>query len=170
MKVRDSRGRVWRVSRRWLPWRRRGDFSDSADGLELLDADADDPIGCVIWLVGLVLVVPTLLLVAIGLAFSIIELALLVVLLPFAVFGRILFGRHWHVEVRHGFERIWETDAGNWGASREAIAANAELLRRDEHPAQRLVPEPAPAGRPAGRRAGPGGRHARRDRPRGEDA
>ncbi|WP_185996070.1 hypothetical protein [Nocardioides campestrisoli] len=140
MKVVDAHGQVWRVSRRWVPWRRRGEFSDSADGLDFLDAEPDNPIGCLLWLVGLVVAIPTLTVMLIGLTFTVVELVLLAVLLPFAILGRVLFGRHWYVEVRHGFERVWEAEAGDWAASREEIHANADRLRRGDHPVQ-LLPD-----------------------------
>lgn len=159
MRIEDADRRVWRVTRRWVPWRRRGELSEHGELPSLLDGDADDPIGCAVWLIGLVITLPLLVLTLVALAFSVVELLLLAVLLPFAVLARVVFGRRWHVEVRHGFERVWEAEVGTWAESREAIAAQVELLRRGEHPAQELVAPEAPK---APGPTGPGGRRARR--------
>ncbi|GGD15011.1 hypothetical protein [Nocardioides daphniae] len=165
MKVTDPHGRVWRVSRRWVPWRRRGELSDHGELPSLLDGDADDPIGCAVWLVGLVITLPLVVLTLAALAFSLVELLLLAVLLPFAVLARVAFGRRWHVEVRHGFERVWEAEAGTWSDSRVAIAAQGEHLRRGEHPAQAMVAVPTPRVKRSDRV--PGGKRARRKEPDG---
>jgi hypothetical protein len=132
VKVRDSSGDVWRVSRRWMPWRRRTGDLDLGPGADLAGSGGDDPISFVIALVGLVLMVPFVII----FAFTLLEVAVLLLLLPLAVLGRVLFGRHWHVEVRAGFERVWETEAGDWATSRRVIVDVADQLRRDEHPAQ----------------------------------
>ena len=54
--------------------------------------------------------------------------------LPFAVLGRVCLGRHWVVEVRAGFQPVWETDAGGWGESRAAIEELGVALGRGDYP------------------------------------
>lgn len=138
MKVVDPQGRTWRVSRRWMPWRRKarmGDWSELPSGSSL----GDDPISLLIGIVLFVLIIPVLLL-AILVA---IELLILLLLLPFAILGRVLFGRHWRVEVREGWTFAWETEAGGWTQSGQAIEHIAEGLRLGMPPWQAAHPRPA---------------------------
>jgi hypothetical protein len=124
VKVTDPAGNTWRVSRRWVPWRRRlkGALDDAPD----LPSLGDDPISMVLGVVFLVIAIPFLVLAVVaGL-----ELLLLVLVLPFAVLGRVLFGRHWHVEVRRGFTVEHEVDGGGWRSSATMIQDLAEQLRQ----------------------------------------
>ncbi|UMG93328.1 hypothetical protein [Nocardioides sp. TF02-7] len=131
MKVRSPDGRTWRVSRRWVPWRRRlkGALDSAPD---LPSGLGDDPVSAIIGLVFLVILLPFLLLVLVaGL-----ELLVLLVVMPFAVGARIVLGRHWYVEVRRGWTPYLEEEAGDWQASGVLIHDLAARLERGD------VPEP----------------------------
>lgn len=135
VKVRDPQGQTWRVTRRWVPWRRR--LKGSLDALPDLPGGTslgDDPVSLVIGLVLLVLLLPFLLL---GLVAGL-ELLLLLAVFPFALLGRVLLGRHWTVEVRRGFRPFWEQEAGDWQASGVRIHEVADAIRRGDPPAQTL--------------------------------
>ena len=95
MKVVDPQGGTWRVSRRWVPWRRRLRVDGGPDipgGGNL----GDDPISLIIGLILFILVLPFLVIAGIAL----LEMLLLLLLVPFVIAGRILFGRQWRIEVR----------------------------------------------------------------------
>lgn len=135
MKVTDPDGQDWRVSRRWVPWRQRlRDVSDLA-----LDAtpDVDDlVVGIAIWLV--VLTIAVLAPVVFSILFLPIEFVALVIVLPLAVLGRVLFGRKWHVELRRGWSPWTEVMAGDWRASGLTIHQVADAVRRGEVPPRTL--------------------------------
>ena len=134
VKVRDPQEQTWRVTRRWVPWRRRLKGSlDSAPDLGV-GSLGDDPISAVIAVVALVVLIPFLLLAVVaGL-----ELLLVLLVLPFAVLGRVLFGRHWTVEVRRGWRPWWETLAGDWQASGTRIHDLTAAIARGDVPPQTL--------------------------------
>jgi len=133
VKVTDPSGHTWRVTRRWVPWRRR--LKGALDAVpDLPGGLGDDPISLVIGLVCLVILLPFLLLALVaGL-----ELLLVLLVLPFALVGRVLFGRHWHVELRRGFEPWWEVEAGDWQASAVRIHEVADAVRRGVLPERTL--------------------------------
>ncbi|MCD4524562.1 hypothetical protein [Nocardioides sp. cx-173] len=133
MKVKDPTGQTWRVTRRWVPWRRRlkGALSDLPSGPGL----GDDPVSMVIGLVFLVVMIPFLILVLV----AALELLLLLLVVPFALLGRALFGQHWTVEARHGFHIWYEEPAGDWQSSGIRIHALADDLRRGEIPVSNVV-------------------------------
>jgi len=141
VKVKDPQGRTWRVSRRWVPWRRRlkGWVENAPD----MPALGDDPISLVIGLVLLVLLLP---LVVVALVAAL-ELLLLLLVLPFAVLLRVVLGRHWTVETRWDFHLWWEGPGGTWRESRAAIAEVAEAIQRGEVPLSNIR-EPRPPGSP----------------------
>lgn len=134
MKVEDSSGQAWRVTRRWVPWRRRLSARDADFAPEVPGGLGDDLFSAIIFVVFLVLAIPFVLL-ALLVA---VELLLLLLLLPFAVLGRIVLGRHWHVELRRGFSPWWEVEAGDWRASGLKIHEVADLVRRGETPERTL--------------------------------
>ena len=147
MKVEDPQGRTWRVSRRWLPWRRKahiGQWGDVPGGGGL----GDDPISMIIGIFLLILLIPFMILAI----FVALEMLLLVLLLPFAILGRMLLGRHWRVEVRERWAFAWETEAGDWARSGRAIEHIAEGLRQGMPPWQAADPVVSqglpPQGRP----------------------
>lgn len=134
MKVRDHTGQTWRVTRRWVPWRRKmRSVLDAAPDLPIARL-GDDPISMVIGLLLLVLMIPFLILLLIaGL-----ELLLLLLVLPFAILGRMIFGRHWHVEARKGFQPWFEVSAGPWGQTRTRIHDIAAAIERGDLPPQNI--------------------------------
>ncbi|TCJ22729.1 hypothetical protein [Nocardioides jejuensis] len=141
MKVTDPSGQTWRVSRRWVPWRRRF-RSDDDIPLGWLDptraADVDDlVIGLVVLIVVLVLLVlaPILLVVF----FAAFELLLLLALLPLVILLRVMFGMSWTIEVRRGFTPWAERETGDWAESRMAIHRAADAIRQGDLP-PRTIP------------------------------
>ncbi|MFC5012071.1 hypothetical protein [Nocardioides plantarum] len=135
MKVSDPTGQVWRVRRRWVPWRRRltGWLSDSWGWASL----GDDPISLIVFVV---IGIPVLVITAIAFA----ELLLLLLLLPFVLLGRVLLGRHWTVEARKGLTIWWEETSGDWRASATRIADVAAAIERGAVPEQNVDrPDPA---------------------------
>lgn len=77
----------------------------------------DDPVSAVIGIVLLILFLPVFLLILLaGLEFLV-----LLLILPFALLGRALFGQHWSIEARIGWTPVWEEPAGNWSQSGQAI-------------------------------------------------
>lgn len=144
MKVVDPQGRTWRVSRRWMPWRRKTSTGSWGDGPQLSGSLGDDPVSMVIGLVLLVLFIPFLVL-AIIVA---LEMLLLLLLLPFAILGRMLLGRHWRVEVRDGWTFAWEVEAGDWAQSGRTIEHVAQGLRTGMPPWQAALQGQPPAGQP----------------------
>ena len=92
--IEDPDGQLWRVTRRWVPWRRRRWRDVRPPDLRDTLFVPDDSAGLVLLLVvaiGVVLATP--LLVPLILAAE-----LLLALVPFAVLGRMALGRHWYVE------------------------------------------------------------------------
>ncbi len=145
MKVQDPTGDTFRVTRRWVPWRRRL-RADPAQGMDARPSGlGDDPVSAVIALVFLVLALPFLLLtLLVGL-----EVLLLLVLVPFAVLARMLLGQHWTVEVRKGFSIWWQAPSGDWQESGVLIHDVALAIHKGEpltHPLDaesRSDPEPS---------------------------
>lgn len=141
MKVRDPGGQTWRVTRRWVPWRRRLKGLDSGP-LDLATGLGDDPISAIIAIVLLILALPFI-------AFSLVvaaELLLLLLLLPFAVLARVLLGRHWTIEARRGFTIWWDAPSGDWRASGERIRAVAGAIARGDAPPRTVGGEAGPEG------------------------
>jgi hypothetical protein len=135
VKVSDPTGQVWRVSRRWVPWRRRlkGWLGETFSWLSV----GDD----VISLIFLVVVgIPVL--VVIVLAFA--ELLLLLLVLPFALLGRVLLGRHWVVEARRGYRIWWEEPGSSWAETRVRIGDVAADIERGVLPVHNVDPPAAP--------------------------
>ncbi|HIZ97677.1 MAG TPA: hypothetical protein H9805_03775 [Candidatus Janibacter merdipullorum] len=144
MKVVDPQGRTWRVSRRWMPWRRKSSTGDWGTGPDLAGNLGDDPISMVIGCFAMILFIPVLVLAVVVAA----EMLLLLALLPFAILGRVLLGRHWRVEVREGWTFAWEVEAGDWAQSRRTIEHVAQGLRAGMPPWQAALPGQPPAGQP----------------------
>lgn len=139
MKVEDPSGQAWRITRRWLPWRRRvrGRSGEAADLVP--SGVRDDSVGPVIVLTCLMISIPVLVLTLI----AGVELLLVVVLLPpFALLARAASGRPWTVEARRGFTLWWDTSAGDWQASLLTMHDVAEGIRIGDLP-PRTVDVPA---------------------------
>lgn len=133
MKVTDPSGQSWRVSRRWVPWRRR--LKGALDGApDLPTGLGDDPISAIVGIVLLIILIPFLLLAAV----AGVELLLLLLVLPFALVGRVAFGRHWTVEVRKGWTPYWEVRAGDWQASTVRIHEVSSAIREGRLPPQTI--------------------------------
>lgn len=133
MKVTDPDGQTWRVTRRWVPWRRR--LKNKADlAPDLPSGLGDDPVSAVIGLVLLVLALPFLLLALL----VTLELLVLLLLVPFALLARVAFGRHWTIEARRGFTTVWEDPAGDWRASGTRIHEVAAAIRSGRLPRQNV--------------------------------
>ena len=93
--------------------------------------------GPLVFVVLLVIGLVVLPVVSVGLIFAA-EALLLLLLLPFVVAGRILFGAAWWVEVRRGFAPFWEEEAGSWRQSRERIRTLAAAIAAGDPPLRSL--------------------------------
>ncbi|TNM40400.1 hypothetical protein FHP29_10095 [Nocardioides albidus] len=130
MKVRDPDGRTWRVTRRWVPWRRRLRELPDAGPLDGLNGLGDDPVSAIIAIVLLVLALPLVILAL----FVALELLLLLLLIPFAALARVAFGAHWTIEARRGFTIWWDAPSGGWRESGEQIRAVARAIHEGQPP------------------------------------
>lgn len=142
MKVHSPDGRKWRITRRWVPWRRRtkGWIGDALDlgPTGLTHGLGDDPISAIIGAIVLVIMLPFLVIaVLVGLV-ALAELAVLLAVFPFALLARVCFGTHWYVEIREGFRPYWECEAGDWQASTQRIHDIAAAIARGELPERSL--------------------------------
>lgn len=138
MKVQDPQGQTWRASRRWVPWRRRlkgaWQFLDWFPSHHL----GNDPVSSIIFVVLLIIAIPFLLIAFI----ASLELLLVLLVLPFAILGRVVLGRHWTVELRRGWTPWYEEEAGDWQASGIAIHALADRVRHGDLPERTIDPGP----------------------------
>ncbi|MDP2773704.1 MAG: hypothetical protein Q8O61_09110 [Nocardioides sp.] len=84
MKVKDPSGQTWRVTRRWVPWRRRlkGFLSNMPTGPGL----GDDPVSLVIGVIFLVIMIPFFILALVA-ALELLLLLLLLLVIPFVIVG-----------------------------------------------------------------------------------
>ena len=104
------------------------------DAVPDLPGLGDDPISAVFGIIMLILAIPFLLLVLAGG----LEFLLLLVVLPFGIVGRVLFGKHWTIEVRQGWEPWWEASGGDWRASALRIHEVAADIERGTIPPQTI--------------------------------
>ena len=133
MKVTDPSGQTWRVTRRWVPWRRR--LKGKPDWVDAPTFDlGDDGVGLLIGGLLLALIVPFVLIGVI----AVLEAVLLAAVLPFALLGRVLLGRHWVVEARCGWRPWWETTAGSWTDSGVVILETAARIEAGDPPPRTL--------------------------------
>ena len=129
MKVSDPSGATYRVSRRGLPWRWRKRVSgkpwdiDPFSGLDVVDGFAG-LIASIVLVIVMIVVLPIVVLVLL----TGIEFLLLLVVLPVAVIARLIFGKHWRVEVREGWNVRYEVDGGSWSQSRAVIDDLAQRI------------------------------------------
>ena len=130
----DPTGQTWRVTRRWVPWRRRW-RSELRTPTDLAPSGLGEvPAGAVVFLVCVVIATP-LLVVALIAGPQLLLVALLVVLLaPIALLWRAASGGSWTVEARRGFAVWWETPAGDWQASMIRIHEVADQIRIGDLP------------------------------------
>ncbi|MER7557071.1 hypothetical protein ABTZ46_09025 [Nocardioides sp. NPDC126508] len=102
----------------------------------------DDPISAILLVLWLVITLPVILVVVVVVLLTGIELVLLLAILPFAIGGRVVFGRHWTVEVRRGFTPIHEERVGSWSASGVRIQELAREIESGDVPADTLTEQP----------------------------
>ncbi|NYI75415.1 hypothetical protein [Nocardioides panzhihuensis] len=139
MKVRTPGGQVYRVTRRWVPWQRKS-RQLSLDGFDVPSPPSgDDPISAILMVLWLVIALPLLVVAVIVMLLTGIELLLLLAVLPFAIGARVVFGRHWTIEVRRGFTPIHEESAGSWTASGVRIKELAREIESGSVPADTLA-------------------------------
>ncbi len=129
MKVKDPTGQTWRVTRRWVPWRRQLRTVDGPD-LSWVPSLGDDPISAILLVLVLILMLPFVVLALLVAA----ELLLLLLLLPVAVAVRVAFGRHWTIEARRGFAIWWDAPSGGWRESGARIRSVAAAISRGDLP------------------------------------
>ncbi|KQV76719.1 hypothetical protein ASC61_17880 [Aeromicrobium sp. Root344] len=124
MKVRDPQGQTWRVRRRWLPWRRKvRDVPDvPVDGLF---TGGDDPVSAILFVIGLVILLPVIVMFAAMLA----EFLLLLLLLPLWLFVRALLGGSWPIEVLRGRTYVGTESVKGWTPSGVRMHDIAEEIR-----------------------------------------
>jgi len=133
VKVRDPEGQTWRVTRRWVPWRRRIKGIDADAGpLDWGSGLGDDPISAILGIILLIVALPFILLAL----FVALEFLLLLLLVPFAALVRAVFGAHWTVEARRGFTIWWDAPSGDWRESGERIRAVATAIQEGHLPPQ----------------------------------
>ncbi|MDZ5621540.1 hypothetical protein [Nocardioides bizhenqiangii] len=134
----------WRVTRRWLPWRRRVRGAGKAWDLVPSLPAGDDPVSGAITLVVLVIFAPVIAVAVVLTVLAAIEFAVLLLLVPFLAVARMAFGRHWVVEVRRGFTPYYEEHAGDWAASSERIRQLAASISRGDLPLHTLGDDAGP--------------------------
>ena len=92
-------------------------------GLDVVDGFAG-LIASIVLVIVMIVVLPIVVLVLL----TGIEFLLLLVVLPVAVIARLIFGRHWQVEVREGWKVRYEVDGGSWSQSRAVIDDLAQRI------------------------------------------
>jgi hypothetical protein len=130
VKVHDPSGQVWRVYRRWLPWNPRVRDVDGGFNLDLNFLDGVDDIGGAVLAIVLGLVLALLVPIIVVVLITGAEVVLVLVVLPFAIGGRMLFGRKWWVQVRRGWHLEREEMVGDWQASGLAVRDVAAQIER----------------------------------------
>lgn len=134
MKVSDPTGQTWRVSRRWVPWRRR--LKGWLPEVFTLGSFDLGIIGLVLFvLIGIPLLVFA--------ALALVEILVLLAVLPFVLLARLAFGRAWVVHARRGYRIWWEADGGTWQASGVRIHEVAADIERGVLPVQNVDPPAA---------------------------
>jgi hypothetical protein len=128
MKVQTPKGEKYRIRRRWLPWRRRVtkvlDWVPTPGVVGSLD---DDPVS---FIIGAIFLIPLL----VVLAFFVGEFLLLLLLLPFIVLARSIFGTPWVIEVTHQREVVHAEEVQGWGASQQRIDDLVTAMREGDLP------------------------------------
>ncbi|WP_256838530.1 hypothetical protein [Ornithinimicrobium faecis] len=127
MKIKDPHGQTWRVTRRWVPWRRK--LKGTWERMPELPS-GDDPISMILTVIMLILCLPVLILALV----ASLEFLLILLLLPFVILGRIIFGQHWTIEARLDWTPVWEEAAGSWSDSGRAIQDVATAIQRGHLP------------------------------------
>lgn len=149
MRIIDPRRQTWRVSRRWVPWRRKVSGWSDIWGLVPDLPGGDDPISATISTIVLILFAPIVIAAVLLTILAAVEFIAILALIPLLVLVRVLFGRHWIVEVRQGFTPWYEQAVGDWSASRKAIATFADAIRRGDLPPRTLGVDDSPDDSPS---------------------
>jgi len=127
--VKDPSGQTWRVHRRWLPWNPRAHKQkfEPGDVFGAVFDGVDEPAGLLIAIpVGILL---ALLAPILGLVLLTgVEFILLAVVLPFAVVGRMFFGKRWWIQVRRGRSLEREEMVGTWAESGHRVRTTAKAI------------------------------------------
>ncbi len=127
VKIKDPHGQTWRVTRRWVPWRRK--LKGTWERMPELPS-GDDPISMILTVIMLILCLPVLILALV----ASLEFLLILLLLPFVILRRIIFGQHWTIEARLDWTPVWEEAAGSWSDSGRAIQDVATAIQRGHLP------------------------------------
>ncbi|MBG6098394.1 hypothetical protein [Nocardioides luteus] len=140
MKICTPEGAVYRVTRRWVPWQRKSRKLEAEGSADFSGFDGgDDPISFLLALTAAFVLIPLLAGIVFVFLVTGIELMLLIAILPFAITGRVVFGRHWTVEVRRGFTPIHEERTGSWTTSGVRIRELAREIESGNVPANTLA-------------------------------
>lgn len=132
MQVNDPSGHEWRISRRWIPWRRRRVSA-------AVEPEPDGPSFAVILAaVAALYLVPVLLLALLVAA----PLLVLVLVVPAALLLRVPFDKDWIVELRRGPEPWTEVAAGGWEGTKRRMEQLADAVRRGDIPTRTLGADP----------------------------
>ncbi len=116
MRVSSPDGTSYRIRRRWVPWRQRPRDVSGAD-LDL-GGIGDDPVTAIIIFVVALVLLPVIGVAAV--AFG--EFLLLLLLMPFWVLARGIFGTPWIIEVKAAGEGLVHQEAVvGWAASERRI-------------------------------------------------
>ena len=116
MRVSSPDGTSYRIRRRWFPWRQRP--RDVSDGSLDLAGLADDPVSAIILFVVALVLLPVIGVAAV--AFG--EFLLLLLLMPFWVLARSIFGTPWIIEVKAaGTGLVHQEAVAGWDASQRRI-------------------------------------------------
>lgn len=132
MKVNDPTGHEWRVSRRWIPWRRR----------RVSSAVEPEPQGApfvVILLAVAVLYLIPVVLLAVAVAAPLLVLLLAV---PVALLLRVPFDNDWIVELRRGPDPWTEVTAGDWEGTKRRMEELADAVSNGDIPPRTLGADP----------------------------
>lgn len=132
MQVNDPSGHEWRISRRWIPWRRRRVSA-------AVEPEPDGPSFVVVLLAVAALYLVPVLLLALLIATPLLVLALAV---PLALLLRIPLDKDWIVELRRGPDPWTEVTAGDWAATSHRMESLADAVRRGDIPTRTLGTDP----------------------------
>ncbi|BBH16621.1 hypothetical protein Back2_09080 [Nocardioides baekrokdamisoli] len=134
MKATEPGGGTYTLRRRWWPWRWKqrnigdGTFFDTFPDFGGVDDIAGALLVLVLGLVAAILLPVILVLLITG-----IEWILLLMLMPIAVAGRVVLGKHWTIEVRHQ-DQLWEIDGGTWRESQATLQQIATQIESGNSP------------------------------------
>lgn len=132
MNVNDPSGHAWRISRRWIPWRRRR-VSTAVE-----PEPEGGPFVVVLLAVAALYLVPVLFLALLVAT----PLLVLVLAAPCALLLRVPFDKDWIVDLRRGPDPWTELTAGDWEGTKRRIDQLADAVRRGDIPPRTLGTDP----------------------------